>query len=150
MKPRGDGDCFYECLQSELRSLYPLPSALKTKELYSEWHARTIGEDASMARATSLQLLESLFDNQVKVIITIDGDDIQSPMPASNATFIVNLQYADGVYRSHRYHRNNSARWARVLADDTQSTAASAARLLPHLHCGHASGHCAGHSPRPS
>jgi hypothetical protein len=107
MKQRSEGDGFYECLQSELRSLFTMPDAIRTKDLFSKWYHQHIGDEASMARASSLKELESLFEGHIKIIIEAGDEFIQSPVSATDVSYIIRMQYIDGVYSSARHKRGN-------------------------------------------
>ena len=110
MTPRPEGDCFYECLQAEIRGVIPMSEAIRTKADFEVWRHVTIGDD-SMALQQSLSQVEALFGKQLTIVVSDNrrvsrltlSVEPKTSIKVKSRHIVLRFQLRDGVFSSPRY-----------------------------------------------
>ena len=111
MGGRPSGNCFYECLQAEVRGIVTMPDAIRTKGDFEDW---TMGEriDLSIVSEDWMMKIESLFTkSKIQLVInsktTLTGNRGRRRSIASDHR--IQMKFKDGVYSSSRRLSNTSS-----------------------------------------
>ena len=105
MKPRPDGDCFYECLHAETRGILKMPEMIRTKEEFEKWrgiHAK----NESLDSESFLEKVEALFGKRLKIQLDRPNVASKAVRVKSNLDVIARMKMEDGVFSSAKYKIN--------------------------------------------